>query len=211
MKTAGVCAALLISGVCLVLGGCEDGWNEPEGIIPADLSYCGAVSNWESPWESLEWLVLDAINEQRGRTTDCGEYGVFPPVPPLEFNDLLRCTARAHSQDMAESDYFDHVGPAGDLPWDRMDDAGYDYYAAGENIAAGFSLGADVVAAWVESDGHCANLMGSAYVETGVGYYYDQDSTYRYYWTQSFASPAEEDSSARMLETDGREGLLGLE
>ena len=85
---------------------------------------------------------------------------------------------------MVDRDFFSHVNPDGDLPWDRMEFAGYNWSAAGENIAGGQNSPAAVVNAWMNSDGHCANIMNPNFEDIGVGYYPGGD--YGHYWTQVF-------------------------
>jgi len=70
-----------------------------------------------------------------------------------------------------------------------MTDAGYNFSAAAENIAAGNATAAATVQQWINSPGHCANLMSATYVDTGIGYGYSATSTYKHYWTQNFAKP----------------------
>jgi uncharacterized protein YkwD len=71
--------------------------------------------------------------------------------------------------------------------------AGYTYSAAAENIAAGFPTPQSVVAAWMNSSGHRANILNCELTETGVGYVFlanDQGAVnYHHYWTHVFASP----------------------
>ncbi len=153
-----------------------------------NYTYCGSGENWEPEWEMFEEEVLELINDVRSRGADCHSKGTFPAVGPLSLNEEIRCAARSHSMDMALREYFDHTNPDGEQPWDRMAEEGYEYYAAGENIAAGFATPATAVAAWLASDGHCANLMAAGYLDTGVGFYVLEDSYYTYYWTQDFGS-----------------------
>ena len=47
-------------------------------------------------------------------------------------------------------------------------------------------LTAAVVLAWMESDGHCKNIMNPEFNELGVGYFYDSGSKYRHWWSQEF-------------------------
>ena len=62
------------------------------------------------------------------------------PKQPLTSNALLHAAARAHSRDMTDQDYFDHLSLDGRTPWDRMAAAGYvDFSAAAENIALSFA------------------------------------------------------------------------
>ena len=69
---------------------------------------------------------------------------------------------------------------------DRIEDAGYLWSAAGENIAAGYSTPQAVVTGWMNSAGHRQNILSSAYCDLGVGYAYNRSSTYDHYWTQDF-------------------------
>jgi hypothetical protein len=69
-----------------------------------------------------------------------------------------------------------------------MSDAGYNWFACGENIAAGYTSPAAVVAAWMASPGHHANIMYPTFREIGVSYLYYASSTYRRYWTQDFGA-----------------------
>jgi uncharacterized protein YkwD len=90
--------------------------------------------------------------------------------------DLQRA-ARTHSAEMASGDYFDHVAPSGSTPLTRMRAAGYIFssqigYAIGENIAWGTLYLATpnaIVAGWMASPGHRANILDRSFRETGVG------------------------------------------
>jgi uncharacterized protein YkwD len=95
---------------------------------------------------------------------------------PLRANLRLRRAAQAHTDSMAFSDYFEHVGPAGQTPLARMRDAGYISsrvgYEVGENIAWGtlsLSTPRAIVATWMASPGHRANILDPRYRETGIG------------------------------------------
>jgi uncharacterized protein YkwD len=156
--------------------------------VPAN-AYCADVADWMPAWSAWEDEVVALVNDVRAMGANCGAEGSFGPAGPLVMEPALRCAARKHSKDMHERMFFDHVNPSGEEPWDRMDQAGYTSYgAAGENIAGGQPSPQDAVEAWLESDGHCANIMGDAYTETGVGYY-PSDPPYRHLWTQVFARP----------------------
>ena len=112
---------------------------------------------------------------------------------PVTMDSRLRAAAEGHSEDMALNNYFDHLAPDGITPWDRIRDQGYFYSMAGENIAAGYSSPESVVAGWMNSDGHRANILNCGYIHIGVGYYYLANDTgkvnYQHYWTQVLASP----------------------
>jgi uncharacterized protein YkwD len=105
----------------------------------------------------------------------------------LRTDATLAKVALAHSQDMADHNYFSHDSRNGSSPFQRMKRAGYNYSSAGENIAAGFRSPASVVKAWLASPGHCKNLMNRSYDEIGVGY--ATGGIYGTYWTQDFGNP----------------------
>ena len=107
------------------------------------------------------------------------------PVGPLSPQSNLGLAARAHSQDMAQRNYFEHDTPEGLGPSDRAARAGW-RDGVGENIAAGTATARETVQMWLESPGHCANMMGPRYRFLGVGYAYGDRSHYGHYWTQNF-------------------------
>jgi uncharacterized protein YkwD len=96
---------------------------------------------------------------------------------PLRPNRRLRRAAQAHSQSMAFDDYFEHVGPSGQTPLARMRSVGYISssrvgFEVGENIAWGtlsLSTPRAIVASWMASPGHRANILDPHYRETGIG------------------------------------------
>lgn len=130
--------------------------------------------------------VLARTNQARSTSQVCGST-TYPRANPLTANSLLRSAAQAHSQDMADNNYFDHTNRQGQSPFDRMTAAGYTYWAAGENIAAGQPTPAAVVQGWLNSPGHCANLMNANFTELGVGV--ATGGRYGIYWTQNFGTP----------------------
>lgn len=95
----------------------------------------------------------------------------------LRPNKRLRRAAQAHSESMAIGDYFEHDGPSGQTPLARLRGAGYISssrvgYEVGENIAWGtlyLATPRAIVATWMASPGHRANILDSRYRETGIG------------------------------------------
>lgn len=132
--------------------------------------------------------MLDAVNATRAQARECGSYGSFPAVPPLAWSCPLEAAAQGHSTDMATNNFFSHTGSNGSSVGDRASSAGYSWTAIGENIAAGTSYSAvgAVVQGWIDSPGHCANLMRSSYKELGAAKVSNPSSTYTVYWTQVF-------------------------
>lgn len=135
---------------------------------------------------SYEAEVLRATNTARAHGRTCGST-VMPAAPPLSWNGKLGYAARAHSRDMAKRGYFSHTSKDGTGFATRITQTGYRWSALSENIAAGYSKPAAVVAAWLESPGHCLNLMSRSTTQLGVGY--ATGGPYGSYWTQDFGHP----------------------
>lgn len=107
-------------------------------------------------------------------------------VAPLQWCDLAAATARLHSQDMADQNYFSHTGLDGSDPGDRLSRQGVSWMSYGENIAAGYYGGLSAYDGWVNSSGHRSNMLRSGYARLGVGFAVNNSSTYYIYSTQNF-------------------------
>jgi uncharacterized protein YkwD len=108
----------------------------------------------------------------------------FGPAEPLVMEPSLQCAARMHSLDMDERNFFAHDNPSGEGPSQRMDDAGYDGRTWGENIAGGSSDAEGTMDQWMDSPGHCSNIMNPSFSQIGVGYHPGGD--WGHLWTQTF-------------------------
>jgi len=135
-----------------------------------------------------EQTLIEAHNAARAEARFCGEVSM-PPAPPLDWNCTLGMIALAHSEDMGNQDFFDHTGSDGLSPFDRMDNAGYPYRYAGENIAAGQPDVTTVMSGWIASPGHCKNLMSADFTEMGGGIYSTATGSFSIYWTVDFGTP----------------------
>ena len=131
---------------------------------------------------STEWsAMLAAINIIRAEGQTCGN-DYYSPAEPLAWSGALESAARRHTEDMAEHEYFDHVGRDGSTVGDRVSREGYAWRSVGENIARYQDSVAEVVQDWAESPGHCANLMNPGFVEMGA-------AEENLYWTHVLGSP----------------------
>lgn len=99
----------------------------------------------------------------------------------LEVDNALSNVAREKSNDMQRNGYFSHTSPTYGSPFDMMRDFGITYQSAGENIAQGQRTPEEVVQAWMNSEGHRANILNANFTHIGVGY--DPDGQH---WTQMF-------------------------
>lgn len=94
----------------------------------------------------------------------------------LKENALLDEIAKERLDDMFAKGYFEHTSPQGISASDIAKTLGYGYLLIGENIALGkFSSGQELVTAWMNSEGHRANILNSSFTEIGV---YAQSGNY---------------------------------
>lgn len=99
----------------------------------------------------------------------------------LQWHDDVAAAALYHSEDMQRRDFFSHNSPNGNTPWNRLQDHGVSYSAAGENIAWGQRTGEHVLQSWLDSDGHRENIENGIFTHHGVGFVEDGN-----YWTHKF-------------------------
>lgn len=119
------------------------------------------------------------------------------PAQPLVMNEWLTLSARNHSQDMLDNNFFAHNSQDGTTPFERMIAAGFDYSSAGENLAWRGSTGfideistviqmhADLyIDEYVSSRGHRINIFDRSFKEIGLGVkggpYTYNSTTYNY-------------------------------
>ncbi|MGB9108607.1 MAG: CAP domain-containing protein, partial [Telluria sp.] len=138
---------------------------------------------------TLRQELLALVNAARATPRSCGDRA-FGAAPPVAWNDSLAQAALGHSQDMAAKRYFNHREPGGSAPADRATRAGYRWKQVGENIASGQHTVAEAVTGWLNSPGHCANIMNPAYTDMGAAYAVNPASENKtLYWTQMFGRP----------------------
>jgi uncharacterized protein YkwD len=143
-------------------------------IKPPDLRTERSLA-YDAP-SSVEQEVLELVNLERE----------IENLNPLIWDDALGTAARSHSTDMAQLNYFSHTSLDGRTFNQRITAASYPYNTCGENIAAGYSSPQAVMNGWMNSPGHRANILNSAFCDLGVGYAFGSASTYGHYWTQDF-------------------------
>ncbi|ETI34617.1 hypothetical protein F443_18907 [Phytophthora nicotianae P1569] len=125
--------------------------------------------------------MLELVNEQRAAND----------LSSLCMNSKLLASALRHSNDMATNDFMAHNGSDGSTMEERITEAGFDWTAVGENVAADQETVSDVMTAWMDSSEHKANILGD-YKMFGTAYAYNADSTYIHYWTQDFGTGDDE-------------------
>ena len=144
---------------------------------------------------SFEWYMLELVNRARlDPLFEAKLYGLnnlnagltpgtitATPKSPLAPDDLLTDAARGHSNWMLANDAFDHTGQNGSQPFDRMQNAGYNFttpYGAGENLSGFFTTGTlTYSASLIEeqhkglflSAEHRANILNDSFKQLGIG------------------------------------------
>ncbi len=159
----------------------------PTPVTPVAPS--GAITSANScSLPNFQTDVFRAVNAARAQARNCGT-DAKPAVAALGWNDALFTAAAAHSQDMAQRNYFSHTSPEGKSAGDRMLLAGYRFSAWGENIAAGQPSVSVVMAGWLASDGHCRNIMNAVFTEIAVACVAASRPMYPTYWTMVLGKP----------------------
>ncbi len=200
-------APALLAASCLAALLCATALPAQEGIVvmPPPLAVTPSPGSQPEPpphlrgtTPSFEDQVMELVNVERLANGQ---------LAPLKRVDLLDNSAELHSSNMATRNFHMHCDPdTNTLPGDRMTTAGYSWNGAAENIAAGFTTPAAVMAGWMASSGHRANILSTGMRELGIGYVLQsgdqanvrQSATglcpsttsnngpYQHYWTQNF-------------------------
>ena len=117
------------------------------------------------------WNVLELTNDERESQGSA----------LLTLNQDLTNGAAVRATEIVKT--FGHTRPNGSSCFTVLNG---EYSSTGENIAAGQSSASDVVAAWMNSSGHRANILNSGFTKLGVGHAQDTTGTYGNYWVQMF-------------------------
>ena len=136
---------------------------------------------------SAEDQVLAAVNKARAGA-GCAA---------LTVNAKLLAAAQGHAKAMAEQNFFGHASKNGGKFSNRIKAQGYRYSKVAENLGAGQSSAAKVMAIWLESAGHRKNILDCDLTETGIAVVYQPDDAplkgqkyaMKYYWVEVFARP----------------------
>jgi uncharacterized protein YkwD len=172
-------------------------------LMSADGLQVNAALRWEfltiadvytTSQSIIDWCMSDldvemlaAVNQARTVSRSCGTV-FYAATDKLSWNCLLQEAAITHSQDMANHDFFAHVGSDGSEVLQRVLRTGYTPSMVGENLAIAYTTVATVMVGLLESPLHCGTLMAPGFTEFGFGHTFN--ANLRQYWTQNFAQPA---------------------
>lgn len=147
---------------------------------PTTPSTPSSPATTPDPMTALEQAIVDLINQAR----------VANGLRALSVSPAVTTAAQIQATNMARLDIMAHVLPGTSTPdlGDRADAAGYRFRLLGENIAYNYRSAADVVAGWLASPGHRANILNASYTQTGVAVRYNSHG--EPYYAQVFGQPA---------------------
>jgi uncharacterized protein YkwD len=100
----------------------------------------------------------------------------------LKSAELLNMAAAVRAEELERS--FSHSRPDGRSGFTVLAEFNIVYTACAENLALGHETPGQVVAAWMDSRSHRANILNPRYNYIGVGIY--RDASGRPYWAQVF-------------------------
>jgi uncharacterized protein YkwD len=142
------------------------------------LSSC-APSGVAAP--TAEARIAALVNQERAHAG----------LAPLAANPVLAQAAESYAADMAAEDFFSHTGADGSDHIRRTEAAGYvDWSFLGENLAAGQPTPERVVAAWMKSPTHRANVLAPDAREIGIGHAAVSGRAYDDYWAMETGARA---------------------
>ncbi|MCG2731279.1 MAG: CAP domain-containing protein [Acetobacterium sp.] len=151
-----------------------------EGIhIVVQPKDSAAPGNTDTPFieatSPFEAQVIALVNQERASRN----LGLVSSDP------ILTTAAQIRAQEIIQ--LFSHTRPNQTSCFTVLNEVGITYNMAGENIAAGYASPEAVMAGWMNSEGHRANILNPEFKKLGVGYV-DSTSGYGHYWTQMFIS-----------------------
>lgn len=148
--------------------------NQNNNNVDTDKDNIVSNENVTGEFASFQKEVVRLVNVERAKLG----------LAQLSLNAKLSNVATLKSQDMINKNYFSHTSPTYGSPFEMMKKFNISYKTAGENIAKGQKTPAQVVNAWMNSQGHRENILNKNYTEIGIGVAKDAKGTL--YWTQMF-------------------------
>ena len=160
----------------------DDEVETPDAEFPGDEAETPPDSKPEAPEngstdaeqeaaKSFVEQVVSLVNVERAKVG----------LPALTMSEDLNKAAQIRAKETVQS--FSHTRPNGSSFSSVLKENGISYRGAGENIAWGQRTPEAVVKAWMNSEGHRANILNKNFTAIGVGYYLNGSTPY---WAQLF-------------------------
>lgn len=132
-------------------------------------------NNNDSSTSDVSALAVEVANSVNSERSNAG-------LSSLEIDVQLFSAAQIRSNEIVSS--FSHTRPNGSSFSSVLTEQGISYRGSGENIAWGQRSASEVMNAWMNSEGHKANILNNDFTKIGVGVYQSSNGTL--YWTQLF-------------------------
>jgi len=149
--------------------------------VSTGTKYYGAYSSIVSSRVKAEEITQSSYIEEVRRLVNAERKK--EGLSQLSTTDSLK--KAAHQRAIETKTLFSHDRPDGSSCFTVLEEFGVDYRSAGENIAYGQRTPEEVVTAWMNSEGHRANIMNGSFGKIGIGCY---ESNGILYWTQLFTN-----------------------
>ncbi len=151
------------------------------------LLFCGTASGWAIDSHDLSTQSRKSVGSVNNLSLADDNFALVNELraslglTPLRRNSTLDEAARLRAQELEE--YYSHTRPNGTEPFTAMEEAGYDYTSAAENIAMaqGYddsTMGEKFFDMWRNSAGHYANMTTRDCEEIGIGLFKTSDGTW---------------------------------
>jgi uncharacterized protein YkwD len=164
----------------IFLTGCTNARERRIVIKKNRFFLCESASN-------IQKKMVQQINHIRNSKRRCGKR-TFAAARTIKWNSKLTIAAQGHAKDMAWNDRLSHTGSDGSSVRARVERSGYRWQIVAENIAAGRQDSEQVLSSWLESPGHCANLMNPDVTDIGAACFRNKESRYGTYWALVMAA-----------------------
>ncbi len=182
IKVIGMGQACDLNSLLSQLKNCLPGIQLPKPELPDTESPSPELPSPElpeqespAPDQNLTYAeqVVNLVNAERSKEG----------LAPLTLNARVTAAAQVRAKEIVSS--FSHTRPNGSSFATALKEQNVSYRRAGENIAWGQKSPEAVVKAWMNSEGHRANIMNAKFTSIGVGYYQVNGINY---WCQLFTS-----------------------
>ena len=133
----------------------------------------------DAPVHPDKSILLQLVNNARSEAQVC-EVETLPAVPGILWSNTLETVAQKHCDDMDAAQRLSHRGTDGSFLDERLEREGYVATVWAENLAQGSLSEKEVMELWMDSPGHCENIMNAQVLEMGV-------ATQGSFWTMVLA------------------------
>lgn len=164
----------------------QDQTGQSTPTSPSSPTYTGPVADFKLSCQEARFVELLNLYRQQNN------------LNRVAVSQAGVVSARWHTQDMINQNYFAHSEPNGRGFSERAASFGYSAWA--ENIAAGNSMAEGTFCQWKNSPGHNSNMLAGQHQTIGLGMS-SGGGTYGVYWENSFG-PSASDTLSSPLTTD---------